>query len=74
MEVEVKLSASLRKGRFGQQTVDLPEGSTVADLLQQLDLPEKKVAVVAVNTQHATPDRQLQAGDSIAIYPPVAGG
>lgn len=74
MEVEVKLSASLRVGRVGKQTIELPDGSTVADLLQHLDLPEKKVAVVAVNTQHAALDRQLQAGDTIAIYPPVAGG
>ena len=74
MEVEVKLSAYLRKGRFGQKSIDLPDGSTVADLLQQLDLPVKKVAVVAVNSEHATGDRRLQAGDAITIYPPVAGG
>ena len=74
MEVEVKLSASLRKGRFGRETVDVPDGSTVADLLQQLNLPEKKVAVVAVNSEYAALDRQLQAGDAISIYPLVAGG
>ncbi len=74
MEVEVKLSAFLRKGRFGRKTIDLPDGSTVADLLQQLNLTAKEVAVVAVNTQHAAQDRPLEAGDSIAIYPPVGGG
>jgi len=74
MEVEVKLSASLRKGRFGRQTIELPAGSTVADLLEHLDLPARRVAVVAVNGEHAAPERPLQPGDSIAIYPPVAGG
>lgn len=74
MEVEVKLSASLRKDRFGRKTFELPEGSTVADLLQHLNLPEKKVAVVAVNSEYSTHDRQLRSGDAIAIYPPVAGG
>lgn len=74
MEVQVKLSASLRKGRFGRQAVDLPDGSTVADLLKHLNLPEKKVAVVAVNSEYAPHDRQLQAGDAVLIYPPVAGG
>ena len=74
MEVDVKLSAFLRKGRFGRQAVDVPDGSTVGDLLQQLNLPEKKVAVVAVNSEYAAHDRKLQAGDAISIYPPVAGG
>ena len=74
MDVEVKLSASLRKGRFGRQTVDLPEGSTVGDLLQQLDLTANEVAVVAVNGYQAPQDRPLRTGDSISIYPPVAGG
>ena len=74
MKVEVKLSSTLRKGRFGQQTIDLPDGSTVANLLGQLELTTKEVAVVAVNTQHATQDRPLEAGDEVAIYPPVAGG
>lgn len=74
MKVEVKLSAALRKGRFGRRTIDLPDGSTVANLLQQLRLTTKEVAVVAVNTQHAARDRRLEAGDEIAIYPPVGGG
>ncbi len=74
MEVEVKLSAGLRKGRFGRQTFDLPDGSTVADLLEQLKLTPKEVAVVAVNDQHVPRDRQLRAGDAILIYPFVGGG
>ena len=43
-------------------------------LLRLLDLTDKQVAVVAVNSQHAAFDRTLQAGDSVAVYPPVAGG
>ncbi len=74
MKVEVKLSATLRKDRYGRQTIDLPDGSTVADLLQQLNVTTKEVAVVAVNTRHAAQDRPLKAGDEIAIYPLVAGG
>jgi molybdopterin converting factor small subunit len=74
MKVEVKLSSTLRKGRFSRQTIDLPDGSTVANLLEQLELTTKEVAVVAVNMQYAAQDRPLEAGDEIAIYPPAAGG
>lgn len=74
MNVEVKLSATLRIGRFDRQTVELPNGSTVANLLERLSLTRKEVAAVAVNTQHAAQDRVLEPGDQVAIYPPVAGG
>ena len=74
MKVEVKLSATIRKGRPGRQTVELPERSTVAGLLAQLGLSRKEVAVVAVNMQYTAEDRVLEPGDEIAIYPPVAGG
>ncbi len=74
MKVEVKLSATLRKGQPGRQSIDLPDGSTVANLLAQLNLPRTAVAVVAVNMQYSAEDRVLQSGDEIAIYPPVAGG
>ena len=74
MRIEVKLSAMLRKGGPGRHTVELPEGSTVAELLAHLSLGKKEVAVVAVNTQYSAQDRVLAGGDEVAIYPHVAGG
>jgi molybdopterin converting factor subunit 1 len=59
--------------------VDLPAGSTVSDLVAQLRkrpgadrLPA--APLVAVNQRYASPSSLVQAGDEVAIIPPVAGG
>jgi molybdopterin converting factor subunit 1 len=59
--------------------VDLPAGSTVADLVAQLRgrpgadrLPASPL--VAVNQRYASPSSLVHAGDEVAIIPPVAGG
>jgi molybdopterin converting factor small subunit len=36
------------------------------------DLPEEPT--VAVNREYSQPDRELHAGDELALIPPVAGG
>jgi molybdopterin converting factor small subunit len=36
------------------------------------DLPEEPT--VAVNREYSRPDRELHAGDELALIPPVAGG
>jgi sulfur carrier protein ThiS len=62
----------------GQTTVELPAGSTVAGLLNELDLAGGKrgrVRLVAVNGQRQ-PDRDhvLHDGDQVRIFPFVVGG
>lgn len=64
----------------GEHHLDLPEPSTVSDLLQELwalgepyaSLPA--APVTAVNRQFASPDTPLKDGDEVALVPPVAGG
>ena len=59
--------------------LDLPEGSTVSELVHQVRsrpgaeaIPE--VPVVAVNREYASTDTVLSDGDEVAFIPPVAGG
>ena len=60
--------------------VELPEGSTVADLLNALRdrgpsfqaLPP--APAVAVNLEYAPIETGLHDGDEVAFIPPVAGG
>ena len=60
--------------------VEVPEGSTVADLVAELrgrgtpfsSLPPEPA--VAVNRSYAGPDEPLAPGDEVAFIPPVAGG
>ena len=59
--------------------VDLPEGSTVGDLISAVrkapggeSLPP--APLVAVNLEYAGPDHRLSMGDEIALIPATAGG
>jgi molybdopterin synthase catalytic subunit len=76
MQVTVRLFAALRE-RAGRDHVvlDLPEGARVADALQALDpLAPGLPLVLAVNREYAERDRALEAGDELAVVPPVSGG
>jgi molybdopterin synthase catalytic subunit len=56
-------------------TVELPEGARVRDALDSLaGLAEGIPLVMAVNREYADADRVLDAGDELALIPPVSGG
>jgi molybdopterin converting factor subunit 1 len=76
MEVTVRLFAILRQ-RAGQDAValELPEGARVRDALDALsDVTADVCCVMAVNREYAQDDDVLQAGDELALIPPVSGG
>jgi molybdopterin converting factor subunit 1 len=59
--------------------LDVESGATVKDVIAQVRalgdahrLPP--TPMVAVNEQYASRDRELHAGDEVALIPPVAGG
>jgi MoaE-MoaD fusion protein len=76
MEVTVRLFAVLRE-RAGspELTLDLPEGARVSDALAVLSgLAGDVPLVMAVNREYATGEQLLDAGDELALIPPVSGG
>ena len=76
MEVTVRLFALLRE-RAGTRELrlELPEGASVADALRALGpLAEGLPLVMAVNREYAPEDQVLDAGDELALIPPVSGG
>jgi len=74
--INVRLFAGLReRAQTSEIEVDLPEGSTAAELLVALaDIVDDTRCVVAVNRQYTGPDTVLRAGDEVALVPPVSGG
>jgi MoaE-MoaD fusion protein len=58
--------------------VTLPEGATVAQLLERLRgeaaHPVWSALAVAVNREYATASAVLREGDEVALLPPVSGG
>ena len=75
MRISVKCYATLRSYQpDSSQLFPLSDGSTLADLLKQLDLPSDEVKVAFVNGKHAALDRCLEDGDHVALFPAVGGG
>jgi MoaE-MoaD fusion protein len=76
VEVTVRLFAMLRE-RAGapEVTLELPDGARVSDAIDSLaGLAEGLPLVMAVNREYADADRVLDAGDELALIPPVSGG
>ena len=74
MNVEVRLFASFREGRFQQARLELEGERTVAGLLADLGIQVPEVGISLVNGRHAAPEQQLQDGDVVALFPPIGGG
>ncbi len=81
MKAHVKLFAILKeKAGTSELTLDLPDSSTVADLLQEMERIHPGLVIgvgqtmIAVNTEYATESQMLNDGDEVALIPPVSGG
>jgi molybdopterin synthase sulfur carrier subunit len=79
MRVRVKLFASLCR-YFSDAApgipfeMEVPDSTTVADLLDRLKLPRQEVKVFFVNGRGRPIDWPLEAGDDVGIFPLIAGG
>jgi sulfur carrier protein ThiS len=74
VRVTVKLNATLRDGRFETQARDLPDGSSLADLIADLGIAPDQAALRFVNGRHAELTDELHDGDTVALFPPIGGG
>ncbi len=74
MQVEVRLFATLRLGRFKKRQMDLPEGSDLRLVLKRLDISEDEVSLPLVNGRYSPLEHVLVDGDVFSIFPAVGGG
>jgi sulfur carrier protein ThiS len=83
MHITIKLYAMLSRylppgaeRNVGQ--LEVPENASVGSVIEQLRLPKELVHLVLVNGVYVRPEQQgttlLNDSDSLAIWPPVAGG
>lgn len=56
-----------------ERTIDLPDGTSIGQVIASLGLPDEP-RVVFVDGRHAADDHVLASGERLAIFPPVAGG
>jgi MoaE-MoaD fusion protein len=81
MRVRILFFGMLREVMGRQDdAIELPEGSSVADLLAHCESQNPRLKeylpslAVAVNQRYASPDLELKPGDEVALLPPVSGG
>ena len=83
MKVNVKLYALLSDylpaGAVENQVqLDLAEGTTPEDVFAKFGLPRQYCSIVLVNGVYVEPSerssRALSENDTLAVWPPVAGG
>jgi molybdopterin converting factor small subunit len=79
VRIEVRLFATLAvflppESRDGAAILDVPDDSTVRDVVRRLRIPVDLERVVLVNGGDVTADAPLRADDVVSVFPPLAGG
>ena len=79
MKVSVRLFGTLGK-KFAEHDpisgfeIEIPQGASVGDLIDRLDIPKSKIGLVSVQGRLVKAQTTLQQGDFIRIYRPIFGG
>jgi sulfur carrier protein ThiS len=79
MKIQVKLFATLSRFSPGGLPgtpfdIELKEGATLQDLVNQLGIPAEETKVTFVNGIIQTLDYVFNPGDDTGIFPPIGGG
>lgn len=83
MKVTVKLFALLGKhlppGTKGNEAeMEVPDGATPMAIMDMLHVPHGSAHLVLINGVFVAPpawtSTRLEAGDALAVWPPIAGG
>ena len=79
MKIELRLYASLaafmpETTAGNPLTMEVRDGITIRDLLQELKVPRRDIKVIFVNGVHAKDGDILKEGDRVGVFPSVGGG
>ncbi|MFO7943753.1 MAG: MoaD/ThiS family protein [Anaerolineales bacterium] len=79
VHVEVRVFATLRRYLaeldIGEpKLLEVPQGTTLGEIREQLGLPTEEVKVIMRNNRQADEEDLAQEGDRITYIPAVAGG
>lgn len=75
ISITIKLFADLTQFGPAKAEQNLPEGSSINTIFEKYRIPKEKKTIILVN-RIPSYDRNsvLKDGDTVAIFPPLAGG
>jgi len=78
MKVKLKLFATLRKhieeNDTGTCELDLTESTSVQEVLDLMKIPNNIPKIILINGMQKRAEDALQDGDTLSVFPPIAGG
>jgi len=75
VKVNVKLFANIRKFSMKDSLeISIEEGSSVKDLLPRIGIPQDEPLLVILNESVRGKETLLQDGDTLCLFPIIAGG
>jgi molybdopterin converting factor small subunit len=74
MHVTVKLFATLRKDRFDEKDLELPDGVTAGEIIDRLSILPSEVIIMFINGRHSRPEAKLAEDDTLSLFPFIGGG
>lgn len=54
--------------------IDVPDGAAVQDVIRRLGIPDDVLCIPVVNGARVTAERVLRDGETLSLFPPLAGG
>ena len=80
MVIEVKLYLSLLRHvpqsdkHLERDRWEVPDGATVGQVLEMLNLPDSEARIITVNGRHSYRGKTLREGDILQVVPVLCGG
>ena len=75
MNIQIKLFATLLdKLPHNADRFPVADGTTVGDLVTELDIDPKDAKLIFINGRKGELDSVLVEGDRVGLFPPIGGG
>lgn len=75
MKITIKCFATLKTFEPADaESHEVPDGITIAGLLDHLGIPHDEVKIMFINSKHTDLEAVIADGDRVGLFPAVGGG
>ena len=74
MKLTIKLFAHFRDNRFVSEVQEYPDGITIGEIVDRLDIDRDDIGITMINSKHCGFSDAPTEDDTLAIFPLVGGG